>query len=412
MLSRILNGKENKKLVANFFSLLVLRGFQFLMPLLTFPYLVRVIGLEKFGLINFALSLSVFLGAIVQFGFGITVARDIARNREDLIEVAKIYSASMVAGVLLAVACTVPFALVIFSFDRFNEDFVLYFLAFVFVMFQSLFPEWFFRGVEEMKYIAILSLSANALFLINIWIFVRQEGDYLLVPLLNAVSAFLIYLFSIFIIRFQFGVRFSWPGFKEVGYLYKSSSHAFIAQFSPNLYNNASVFLLGLFHGASVVGAYTAATKVIDAVISFGYVLANTFLPYLSRNIKAHGGFQKIMLCSGVGLSVLVFFGAEVLSEILFGLDNKDISLYIKWLAVAIVLGFIYLTYSSNYLMISGYERLARNIALYVSIVALFYTLVMIYFFGIYGAIGSLLLSRGALSVCSFVFYKKVRAKC
>lgn len=412
MLNKVLGNSEYKKLASNFFSLLLVRGLQFLIPLMTFPYLVRVIGFEKFGLINFALALSVFFGAVVQYGFGITVTKNIARSRGDLREIAGIYSTALIAGLFLVFVCAILFASIVLFFERFDNDVLLYFLVFLFVMFQSLFPEWFFRGVESMQYIALLSLSSSSVFLVCVWVFVRQESDYFLVPLFNCICAGMVYFLSLFLIRFQFGLRFEWPGIERVKLLYCESGPAFVAQFAPNLYNNAAIFFLGLFGSAAVLGIYTAAAKLIDAVMSFGYILSGAFLPYLSRNIKKHIGFQKIMQFSGVILAVCVFFSAETFSEILFGSSYRDIYPYVKMLSIAIIFGFVYLTYNSNYLMIVGYERLAGNIALYVSVVAFFYTIVLIYFFGINGAVCSLLMSRAALSLLSFFFYKKVHAKC
>ncbi|TRO40101.1 hypothetical protein EQ832_08510 [Pseudomonas sp. ALS1131] len=412
MLAKFLGAGDKKVLLSNFFSLLMLRGFQFLIPLITFPYLIRVIGIEKFGLVNFAFALSVFFGAVIQFGFGITITREIARNRESSIRLVKIYSATMVSSALLGLGCAVLFSIVVISVDRFNNELMLYALTFIYVAFQSLFPDWFFRGVEKMKYIALLSLGANCLSLTGILLFVRQENDFLLVPLFNAIAAFFLYVVSIVLIRYKFHLEFELPGLKEIGHVYRVGSHAFIAQFTPNLYNNAAVFLLGLFQGPSVVGLYAAATKVIDAVISIGYILASTFLPYLSRDIRKYGVFQKIMLYSGGVSTAIIFLFAEFISIHLFGSEYGEISNYIRLLAVAIFFGFTYLTYSSNYLMIVGHEVIARNIALYISLAALFYTAALIFSFGVYGAIASLLISRAALSCFSFLFYKRVGAEC
>lgn len=95
MLSKLTNTENKKRLLANFASLIVLRGFQFLIPLITLPYLVRTIGLEKFGLINFALALGLYFGAVVQYGFGVTATREIARNRDDPEKLSQIYSATL-----------------------------------------------------------------------------------------------------------------------------------------------------------------------------------------------------------------------------------------------------------------------------------------------------------------------------
>jgi PST family polysaccharide transporter len=143
--------------VSNFASLTVLRGFQFLIPLITLPYLVRTIGIENFGLVNFALSLGLYFGAIIQFGFGITATREIARYRDDPVRLTQIYSATLSATMILAVISAVLFTFIVLSVEKFNTHLNLYLFTLAFIVFQSLFPIWFFQGMEKMKYITFLS---------------------------------------------------------------------------------------------------------------------------------------------------------------------------------------------------------------------------------------------------------------
>lgn len=406
-LKTLTNTKNKKQLFSNFMSLSVLRGFQFLIPLITLPYLVRTIGIENFGLVNFALSLGLFFGAIIQFGFGITATREIARNRDNKEKLEQIYSATLTASILLAFVSAILFTLIVLSFDKFNSYLNLYLFTLAFIVFQSLFPIWFFQGMENMKYITFLSLGTNAMFLISLFAFVKQEEDFILVPLLNAIAAFITFIIAITLIKKKFKVNFTRPKIREIKSIYQNGHHAFVSQLAPNLYNNSAVFLLGLFTNNTLVGLYTAATKVIDAVISFAYILSNTFLPYLSRNLQKHKVFQKIMLASGLVLTIATFIMAEWITTLLFSADNLAVATYIQWLSMAILFGFVYLTYNTNYLMIAGHENVGKNISLYVSLVAFLWTAIFIYMLGILGAIASLLLARAALSLFSFVYYQK-----
>jgi polysaccharide transporter, PST family len=405
---KTLTNTENKRrLISNFMSLTVLRGFQFLIPLITLPYLVRTIGIENFGLVNFALSLGLYFGAIIQFGFSITATREIARHRDDSAKLVQIYSATLTASILLALASAILFTLIVFLFDKFNSHLNLYLFTLVFVVFQNLFPIWFFQGMEKMKYITFLTLGTNLIFLVSLFVFVKQEDDFVLVPLLNATAAFITFVIAIALINKQFKVSFTTPGIQEIKSIYQNGHHAFISQLAPNFYNNSAVFFLGLFSNNLLVGVYAAATKVIDAIISFAYIISNTFLPYLSRNLKIHKVFEKIMLLSGLILTLVTFVMAEWITELLYSADNIEVSLYIQWLSIAIFFGFGYLTYSTNYLMISGQEKVAKNISLYVSSVAFFWTILLTYLYGIEGAVISVLIARAALSFFSFIYYKR-----
>ena len=169
--------------------------------------------------------------------------------------------------------------------------------------------------------------------------------------------------------------------------------------------------MLGLFTNNTLVGLYISATKIIDAMISFGHILSNTFLPYLSRNLQKHKAFQKIMLASGLVLTIVTFIIAKWITILLFSADNLEIATYIQWLSVTILFVFIYLIYNRNYLMIAGHEKVGKKISLYVSLVALLWSIIMISVLGILGAIISLILARTALSLLSFVYYQKALKK-
>lgn len=398
-----------KRLISNFVALLVLRGFNFLIPLITLPYLVRVIGLENFGLVNFSLSLGLYFGAIIQFGFGVTATREIARNRDDSIKLAQIYSTTLTASILLAIVSAILFTLIVLSFEKFSNHLNLYLYSIIHIVFQGLFPIWFFQGIEKMKYITFLRLGTSSIFLVSLFTFVQQEDDFMLVPLLNAIAGLITFIIAIALINRKFRVSFKAPRIQDVQLIYQTGRHAFISQLAPNLYNNSAVFLLGIFTNNAAVGLYTAATKVIDAVISFAYIFSNTFLPYLSRNLQRHKLFQKIMLGSGLVLTVTTFISAGWIAHKLFSADNHEVATYIQYLAICILFLFITMTYGTNYLMLIGKDRIVKNIALYTSLVFFGISLLIIPLWGIWGAIVTLIGARFTMAIFQFSFYLKYK---
>jgi len=367
--------------------------------------LVQTIGIDSFGLINFSLSLGLYFGAIIQFGFGITATREIARHRDDSIRLAQIYSATLTATLILAGISTVLFSFIVLFFEKFYSHFELYFFTLLLVIFQSLFPIWFFQGMEKMKYITFLSLATSFIYLISLLVFVKQPSDFVLVPLLHAISAFFTFFLAIGLISKKFKVKFTTPHWREIKTIYGEGCHAFISQLAPSLYNNSAVFLLGLFTNNAVVGLYTAATKVIDALISFAYILSSTFFPYLSRDLNQHKIFQKIMLGAGLALTLATVIFAEWIVRFLFGPENIEIAIYIQWLAVCISLLFAAMTYGTNYLMLIGKDEVVKNIVLYTSITFFAVALIIIPLWDIWGAIVTIVGARCAIAALQYFFY-------
>lgn len=407
MIIKNINSDDRRSLVRNFFSLMVLRGFQFLIPLVTLPYVVRTIGLDNFGLINFSLSLCLYFGAVIQFGFGITATREIARNRNNVVKLSQIYSATLIASFFLAVISSVAVFSVVITFDKFNHNKYLYLFTMMFVVFQSLFPIWFFQGMEKMKYITFLSLGTSAMYLISLFVFVKQESDFVLVPLLNAIAAFITFIIAITLIYKHFNVKLTRPKIQEIENIYLNGYHGFITQFVPNIYTNTVTFLLGFFANNAAVGLFTAATKIIDALGSIVYVLSNTFLPFLARNIGRHKFFQKIMFVVGLSITLLLFFLSSYMVKFMYGDINEIVITYIRLLSFSIPLIFIQVTFGHNYLMLVGQEKVYKNIVLFFSISSLTYSLPLIYFYGELGSIFTLIFTRVLISVYTLRAYKK-----
>ena len=82
-LKNIANTEDKKRLLSNFFSLSILQTFTYILPLLTLPYLVRVLGAEKFGLVVFAQAFIMFFNILVDYGFNLSATREISVNREN-----------------------------------------------------------------------------------------------------------------------------------------------------------------------------------------------------------------------------------------------------------------------------------------------------------------------------------------
>lgn len=397
--------ENGRRLVENFISLSVLKGFDFIIPLIILPYLVNVLGIAGFGLVNFSLSLAVFFGAVIQYGFAITATREIARCREDKQKISEIFSTTMTLQVGLSLLMLACFSIIVMGLPFFHEYLSLYFASLVFIIFQSLFPAWFFQGMEKMKFIALLSFFSKLLFFIFLLSFVKQAEDLIWVPLLQGLSALMILALALYLIRYKFDVLYILPSWNALKMGLYSGHFAFISQFTPNLYNNATTFILGVFTSPAVVGYYTAATRLIDAFISVGTILSQTFLPYLSRFIQQHFAFQTLMWIVGAGLALFMFLSADLLVLWMFGETYQKISDYIQWLAVSILLIFVVQAYGTNFLMLVGKEAIVRNIALYTSVFYLFVALALIPVWGIYGAIFTLVMARATMAGLNFGYY-------
>lgn len=385
-----------------------MRGLEFLIPLLTLPYLLRTIGVEKYGLVGFGYAFAIYFGAIVQYGFGVTSTRDIARNRHDGKAINHIYSTVLTSSALLALVALSLATLIVLVFPQLRSLWPLHLFSLAQVIVQSLFPVWFFQGMERMVFIAYLNLASKLVFVVGLFVLVRAPDDYLYVPLLNFMTSTMVLASSLWIVSRNFKVKItksSWVNVKET---LSSGRHAFINQLAPNLYNNSTTFLLGLLSGGYALGLYHAATKVVDAASSVGYIISNTFLPYLSRSIENHETFKKVMLTVGLSGTLCIFLGAELISQLLNPTDGIEIAHILRMTSISVLMIFVMLTFGTNYLMLKNREATASRITVFTSLTFFFIALILIPTQGIIGAVITLVGARACMAAALYLNYRRM----
>ena len=120
LLNKYFNTEAKKVVLNNFFSLSLLQVANYLLPLITLPYLVRVLGIDKFGLLAFATSFVFYFRIIVDYGFKLTATRDISKYREDKSKVQEIYSAVMIIRIWFFLISIIGLFVSLFFIDSFS----------------------------------------------------------------------------------------------------------------------------------------------------------------------------------------------------------------------------------------------------------------------------------------------------
>ena len=318
----------------------MLQGANFIIPLIILPYLVRTLGAETFGLVMFAQAFILFFNVIVDFGFSLSGVREVSINRGDHQKLEEIFNAIMTIKLLLIVVSFIIMVGIVVTFERFTNDYILYFITFGWVIGQALFPIWFFQGIEKMKYITIFKVIAQLLSLVAIVVFVNNPNDYLLVPLFNSLGFIAVGVISIIIILKEFKFKLFILKLNVLNNYFKESSHFFLSRAAVSIYTSSNAFVLGLFTNNTMVGYYSIAEKLYIALQALYMPIVNVLYPYISkeRNIKL---FKKIFKLAIIFNFVLVFglyFMAPYLVELISGNQIiESIEVFRIFILVAII---------------------------------------------------------------------------
>ena len=274
---------NKKKLFSNFLSLSFVQIANYLLPLITIPYLVRVLGPDKYGLISFAQALILYFSVITNYDFNLSAPRVISINRDDPFLISKIFNSIMLIKFILMILSFIVLCIIIISFDKFRDDWLIYLFSFGIVLADALFPIWFFQGVERMKSIAVLNILSKLLFAISIFILISSQEHYIFVPLLNSIFLVVTAFIGLLIAFKKFNIKLFIPSFNDLKLQISQGWNIFLSNVSISLYTISNTFILGIFTNDTIVGYYSAAEKIIKAVQGLLNPVVQSLYPHISK---------------------------------------------------------------------------------------------------------------------------------
>jgi polysaccharide transporter, PST family len=314
--SDIINREDFTIILNNFFSLTLLKALTYILPLITFPYLIRVLGVEKFGLIMFAQATMYYFEIVVDFGFNLSATREVALNAKRTNKLNEIISAVFSIKFTLLVFSFLVLIAVVNLFDRFMNDSMLYYYSFLKVMALAFFPVWFFQGIEKMKYITLIDIISKSIFTILIFVFVQSESDYLLVPLISGLGYIIGSILALFYLFKRFKRSFIFCSFSFLKKTFHDSSMFFLSRVSVSLYTTSNAFILGLVTSNIMVGYYVVAEKLYMVIRQMYQPVVQVIYPYISKS-KNVRFFKKlypiVTLLNLAGIYVLWVFAPEII---------------------------------------------------------------------------------------------------
>lgn len=406
---RTLNSRDGKTLASNFAWLTVLQVAGYVFPLITLPYLARVIGVDGFGKIAFAAAVIVWLQTIADWGFNFTATRDVAKNREDLDKVSDIFSTVLWSRCFLLAISYAVMALLILTIPKFYEARAAIMVTSLMLIGHILYPEWFFQAMERMKYITILGVVAKLVFTAAVFVFIRKPEHYILQPLFVSLGFVVSGIIAFYLILFRWGVRLRKPSFKSIITTIKGSTDIFINNLMPNLYNSFSIVLLGLYGNATQNGLYDAGKKLSTVSFQFISVISRTFFPYLSRNNSKHSLFVRFFLGIALFVSAVLFVFAKPLLLLFYSESFLDAVPVMRLTSLSLFFLAMSSAYGTNYLLVNNHDRLLRNITMVVSLIGFIIAFPLIRFFGYMGAAWTFTISTVLMGVLPMIAALRIK---
>ena len=318
--------EKKKRLLDNFLSLGALQIFSYVIPLINLPYLSRVLGVEKFGLVFFAIAFMEYFNILTDFGFGLSATREIAVNRHNKNSISNVFNSVMTIKALLLILSFLVLLLCIIFVPKLRDNSMVFLLAFVACIGNAIYPVWFFQGMERMKYITFLNMLSKTVFLVLIFIFVKQQSDYMIVPLLYSLGFLVAGIIGFTFAVKEFGLKLYIPKLSTIKQNFKYSSEFFISRVSVAIYTNTNTVCLGFISSEFMVGLYVAAEKIYNAINGLKNPLSTALYPFVTKNkdIKLYKKIFILVMIITFIVSCFVFIFAKDIITIFYGSDMTE----------------------------------------------------------------------------------------
>lgn len=297
-------------------SLFTLKGAEYIISFITLPYLLRVLGPDKFGAIAFAQTIMNYGNLFVDYGFNLTAPRDIAKC--DKTDIPQNFAAFYGAKIVLLMPILFIGAILILLFQDYL-DLLLILCVLPALLGNVLFPVWYFQGIQEMRFITIFNLIARTISVIAIFAFVNQQADYCLAAFLQSITPVLAGIISLLVLYRKTPENFLIPSWFDIKMKLKDGWDIFISTVFISLYTNSNVFILGIMTNDTIVGYYAAANKLIMAVNGLMGPISSAIFPHVSALFKESQEQAILFLRKTVryigGLSFMASLGTFILAE-------------------------------------------------------------------------------------------------
>lgn len=392
---------HQRALIFNFNYLAVLQVFQLVLPLITYPYLIRVLGAELYGVVAFANAVVVYFNVFIDFGFNISEIREISVNRDDLSQVSKTVSTVIVAKLLLTLVAFVALFALVFFVPALKAHRWLYLASLGMLLDTALNPRFYFQAVEKMKFITLLNVGARLLFLVMIFVAVKAPEDYVLVPLLTSIGAVLSSLLGLAIMGLHYRVRFKLPSLSGLKQALVNSLPFFGSRVSVLAINKTNVVLIGSFLGYTEVAYYDLAEKLVSVMKMPFNIFNQVLYPNVSKtkNVALVVKTIRFLLGAYVLGYFLVYLGGGWAIEKLAGGDLLPAFSVLRILGVSALTELVSVFLGAPMLLAMGYKNEFNASIIWGS---LFY-LTWVVFLWLFGSLGLYSLTLATVAASSFI---------
>lgn len=278
----------------NFVYSSILTISNYLFPLITYPYVSRVLGVTNIGICNYIDSIINYFVLFSSLGITVLGIREIAASKNDKKKLSETFTSLLAISGLSTIVALILLILSIIFVPQFAEYQNLLLVGVAKLLGHYLLIDWLYKGLEEFKYVTDRTLFVKSLYVVAVFVFVRDSNDYEIYYLLQVLMVVVNMLFNVYYSRIFVSINIYKPNLSK---FIKPFLILGLYQVLTSMYTSFNVAYLGFVTNPTEVGYYTTGTKLFILLLSVYTAFTGVMMPRMSSLI--HSGnideFKKMV---------------------------------------------------------------------------------------------------------------------
>ena len=276
-------GETSKTLVKNTTMLYIMNITKIILPLVTLPYLTRVLSKDCYGVVSYVKAVMQYMQIVVDFGFLLSATKDIVKVQGDKKAISEVVGDTLVAKLILVLVAFISLLLMIAAIPMLRSNALYTILSFVVVALTCFLMDFLFRGIEEMHVITLRYVLMRAIAAILTFVVVKSDDDMMWIPCLDIIGSILAVIL-VFIEMKKRGIEIKVTGLKNAFQKLKDSAIFFLSNMATTTFTALNTLMIGLFINTEQVAEWSVCMQMVSAVQSMYSPITDGIYPQMVKD--------------------------------------------------------------------------------------------------------------------------------
>lgn len=328
----------------NIFYSGILTTANYIFPLITYPYVSRVLGVANIGACNFVDSIINYFLILSTLGMGTVGIREVAKCKENKTNLQKTFSQLFTINTVSTTIALVVLLVAMHIVPKLQENYDLMWIGVLKLVFNYLLIEWFFKGLEDFKYVTNRTILVRCVYVLSVFLLVRKVDDVSVYYFLTTVTIAINAIINLIYARRFIQLRFCFSSLKEY-----SISVGLLGVYSilTSMYTTFNVAYLGFVSTDIQVGYYTTSTKIHTIILMAFTAVTGVIMPRMASILseKKYGEYERlikksvlILLAFAIPCVIIIEVFAPLIIKIIAGIGYEGAILPLRIIAPLVLI--------------------------------------------------------------------------